>query len=318
MRQLVTLANTARVVTVSPMPSIPSPPQPSCAQDYERAEAALRQGLASLDQALVAFSAGVDSTYLLAVAHDVLGPRVQAVTADSPSLARASLREAQAFCAARGMVHRIVATDEFERSAYRANEGMRCYECKAALFRAMHGLVDAVAFDGSLTGGVSLLLGAVVDDFADVRPGLRAAAEAGAQWPLVDAGFTKDMVRQASRRMGLATWDRPAEPCLSSRFPYGETVTVEGLRMIEAAEATLRAAGLRECRVRHHAVGSGRGYLCRIEVPESDLDAVMAQRRQLLPALRAHGYHFISLDLAGLQSGGFNQLLQPSEVHDND
>ncbi|TVR42734.1 MAG: ATP-dependent sacrificial sulfur transferase LarE [Planctomycetota bacterium] len=285
----------------------PPPAAPSAAA----AEARLRADFAARPRGqrlLVAFSAGVDSTYLLAVAQQERGEDVLAVTADSPSLARSSLAEAQAFCAERGIDHRLVRTDEFEHEAYVANQGLRCYECKAALFRAMHGMVRAISLDGDQA--YDLLLGAVVDDFADVRPGLRAAAEAGARWPLVDAGFTKQWVREASRGLGLSSWNRPAEPCLSSRFPYGEPVTNEGLRMIEAAEAALRFAGFSDCRARHHRIGDGRGFLCRIEVPAAELPEVLAQREALQAALHRIGYTFISVDLAGLKSGGFNQLLR--------
>lgn len=277
----------------------------------ETKEAALTDLLRGYGQALVAFSAGVDSTYLLDVAVSVLGARVAAVTADSPSLARASLAEAEAFCQGRGIRHHVVATDEFEIEAYRANDGKRCYHCKSALFKAMHGLARATAAE---RGPQALLLGAIAEDFTDVRPGLQAAAEAGARWPLADVGFTKADVRARSKARALATWDRPAEPCLSSRVPYGEPVTPAGMRMIEGAEACLRRLGLRECRARHHQVGGGRGHLCRIEVPDADLARVLAARADLVPALRALGYANVALDLAGFASGGFNRLLTGVEL----
>lgn len=283
---------------------------PTAPISAEAKEAALIELLRGFDEALVAFSAGVDSTYLLEVAAAVLGPRVAAVTADSPSLARASLAEAEAFCRARGIRHHVVATDEFEVEAYRANDGKRCYHCKSALFKAMNGLARATV---AARGPQALLLGAIAEDFGDVRPGLQAAAEAGARWPLADAGFSKADVRARSRARGLATWDRPAEPCLSSRVPYGEPVTPAAMRMIEAAEAALRRLGLRECRARHHQVGGGRGHLCRIEVPDVDLARVLAARAELVPALRALGYANVALDLAGLASGGFNGLLSSAE-----
>jgi uncharacterized protein len=198
-----------------------------------------------------------------------------------------------------------VKTDEFEREEYLANDGKRCYHCKAALMRAMNGLADAT---GGARGEQALLIGAIADDLKDYRPGMRAAAEAGARWPLADAGFTKDEVRARSRARQLTSWNRPAEPCLSSRVPYGERVTVEGLRMIEAAEQVLKNLGFPTCRARHHRVGE-RGSMCRIEVPESDLARLLACRGDLLPALRRLGYINISLDLAGLASGGFNALL---------
>lgn len=265
---------------------------------------ALRAQLAAVGPSLVAFSAGVDSSYLLAEAHDVLGDAVEAVTADSPSLARSSLAEAEAFCAARGIRHRVVATDEFDDERYVANSGLRCFACKAALFRAMDALV------GQVDGERALLLGALAEDFDDYRPGLQAAREAGARWPLADAGLTKPEVRALSKRLALETWDRPAEPCLSSRIPYGEPVTTQALAMIEGAERVLRAAGFRECRARHHAVGGGKGFLCRLEVPTSELELLLAQRDGVLVKIRALGYLHVALDLGGLQSGAFNALVR--------
>ncbi len=271
---------------------------------------------------LVAFSAGVDSTYLLDLAVEALGKnRVVAVTADSPSLARHSLEEARVFCHERGIEHLVVATDEFDSPDYLANDGQRCYHCKSALLKAMNALALALINQGRLAHGAKFLIGAIADDLGDYRPGMRAAAEAGALWPLADAGFSKAEVRERSRARNLPTWNRPAEPCLSSRLPYGEPVTVEALAMIEGAERVLRTFGFPTCRARHHRIGAAagpngnsptRGNLLRIEVPIDDLARVVASREILLPALRACGYANVTLDLAGFVSGGYNALLAPA------
>jgi uncharacterized protein len=269
--------------------------------EAEAREAHLRARIRRAPRALVAFSAGVDSTYLLAVAHAELGAAVTAVTADSPSLARSSLAEARAFCAARGIDHRVVPTSELDNPAYTANDGQRCYHCKAELLDVMRALPTE--------SGAELWIGAIADDLADWRPGMKAAGERGAAFPLAEVGLTKAMIRTRSQALGLPTWDRPAEPCLSSRVPYGEPVTAEGLHMIEAAEAGLRTLGLRTCRARHHAVGAGKAWLCRIEVPVADLPAVLAQREAVVAAVKAAGYAHAALDLAGFASGGFNAML---------
>jgi uncharacterized protein len=274
--------------------------------DAATKEARLIAVLQTYPHVMVAFSAGVDSSYLLAMAHAVLGERVVAVTADSPSLARTSLAEAEAFCRERDIRHVIVPTDEFEREEYLANDGRRCYHCKSALMRAMNGLAAATKHD---RGATALLIGAIADDLGDYRPGMQAAGEAGARWPLADLGFTKVDVRERSRAHDLATWNRAAEPCLSSRVPYGERVTVAGLRMIEQAEAVLKDFGFTVCRARHHQIGQDRGFLCRIEVPPADLPRLVTLREQVVPAIRALGYTNVTIDLAGFVSGGFNSLL---------
>ncbi len=268
-------------------------------------EASLRLWLAAQSQVLVAFSAGVDSTYLLAVAHQECGSRVQAITADSASLARSSRDEAVAFCHSRNIAHRLVATDEFSQPEYLANDGQRCYHCKAALMTAMNALL------GTINGGAVLALGVIADDLTDWRPGMRAAAERGAVFPLAEVGLTKLEIRERSQALGLSTWNRPAEPCLSSRVPYGEPVTVAGLRMVEEAEAALRFHGFTTCRARHHRIGSEaapKGWLCRIEIPDAEIPRLVELRATVVPALKRLGYAQVTVDLAGFLSGGGNAL----------
>ena len=294
------------------MPTNPYDLSPEAQSQAIAKEAALRELLQQMKQVWVAYSAGVDSTYLLAVAHQELGNQAQAVTADSASMARSSLNEATTFCHHRGITHHVVATDEFEREAYIANQGMRCYECKAALFRAMDAISSSTT---NMRQTSTLLLGALAEDFSDIRPGLKAAAEAGAKWPLADVGLHKAEVRFLSKQLGLHTWNRPAEPCLSSRFPYGEAVTKQGLSQIEQAEAMLRFHGFNECRARHHQVGSGthQASLCRIEIPQQQFSTFMQEYAALCTGIKQLGYQYVTLDLAGLQSGGFNHMLSSEE-----
>jgi pyridinium-3,5-biscarboxylic acid mononucleotide sulfurtransferase len=197
-----------------------------------------------------------------------------------------------------------VSTDEFEQEEYLANDGRRCYHCKAALMRAMNGLATATRRE---RGEVALLIGAIADDLGDYRPGMQAAREAGARWPLADLGFTKVEVRERSRERGLPTWNRAAEPCLSSRVPYGERVTVAGLRLIEQAEQVLKSLGFPVCRARHHQLPTG-GFRCRIEVPLDDLPRLIANT-EVLPAIQALGYTEAVIDQRGFVSGGFNAML---------
>lgn len=256
----------------------------------------LRQRLVELDRVVVAFSGGADSAFLAWVAHDTLGPgRAQAVTAVSPSLAEIERADCASLAAEWGLRWSAVETDEMERAAYRRNDGDRCYWCKDALLEALGPLAR--------TSAATVVLGVNLDDLGDHRPGQRAAAERDAVFPLVDAGFTKAEVRAASKGLGLRTWDKPAAACLASRLPYGTTVSVGLLGRVERAERGLRDLGFADLRVRHY------GDTARLEVPVAAFEAVLAQRAEVVAAVRIGGYRYVTLDLEGLRSGNLNQAL---------
>jgi len=259
----------------------------------------LRACVRRLDRVVVAFSGGVDSGLVAWVANDVLGPeRALAVTAVSPSLPAAEYADCGDLAAEWGLRWRAVVTEELDDPAYARNDGDRCYWCKDALLRALGPVADAEA------GGATVVLGVNVDDLGDHRPGQRAARERGAVFPLVEAGFAKADVRDWSRRLGLRTWDKPAAACLASRLPYGTPVTLQRLRIVEAAEAGLQALGFRELRVRHY------GDLARIEVPTDRLADVVACADEVVSAVQAAGYRYVTLDLEGLRSGNLNRALR--------
>jgi uncharacterized protein len=253
----------------------------------------LADELHRLDRVVVAFSGGSDSALLAAMAHRTLGPqRAHAVTAVSPSLAGREEADCRAIATEWGLRWTPVTTHEMERAAYRRNDTDRCYHCKAELMDVVAPIAEAE--------GATVVLGVNVDDLGDHRPGQRAATEAGAVFPLVAAGFAKHDVREASRRLGLRTWDKPAAACLASRLPYGTEVTVDLLRRVDRAEAALHSLGFGQLRVRHY------GDTARIEVDVDRLGEVVASRDAVVAAVRGAGYRYVTLDLEGFRSGNLN------------
>jgi uncharacterized protein len=253
----------------------------------------LRLALRRLDRVAVAFSGGADSAFLAWIANDTLGTeRALAVTAVSPSLAADEGVDCAALAEEWGLRWTGVATAELDRPAYVANGTDRCFHCKAELMDVIGPLAAAE--------GATVVLGVNVDDLGDHRPGQRAAEERGAVFPLVEAGFTKADVRAASRTLGLRTWDKPAAACLASRIPYGTPVTLSTLDGVGRAEAALHRLGFRQVRVRHH------GDVARVEVEVDDLARALHRRHELVAAVKAGGYRWVTLDLEGFRSGNLN------------
>ncbi|WP_242395742.1 ATP-dependent sacrificial sulfur transferase LarE [Anaeromyxobacter oryzisoli] len=257
--------------------------------------ARMKAGIAGLGSAVVAFSAGVDSTFVLAVAREVLGARAVALTAHSPSVPQAEREEARALAARLGVRHVEVASREQDDPRYVANGADRCYYCKSELYRLCEETAHA-------EGLAAILDGFNADDRRDHRPGHQAAVERGIRSPLAEAGLSKDEVRAWSAAYGLPTWDKPQMACLASRIPYGTAVTPERLAQVERAEAGLRALGLVSFRVRHH------GDIGRIEIDADEIEGAFARRAELAAAVKAAGFKLAVLDLEPFRSGRMNAL----------
>lgn len=264
---------------------------------------ALDSRLRSLGRTLAAYSGGVDSAFLAWVAYQVLGKDMLAVIADSPSLARSHLADAIAFAREQGIPLEVITTSELDRPEYTRNDASRCFHCKDELFTIMENFRLSHDFH-------SIAYGVNVDDQGDFRPGQAAATQHHVAAPLLEAGLTKQEIRELARNAGLRIWDKPASACLSSRVEYGRAVTREVLNVIEQGEDALRDLGFRQFRVRHH------GDIVRIEIARDELSRALASEMavEFARIFKSLGFKFVTLDLEGFRSGSMNSLLTTDQL----
>ena len=274
--------------------------EPYVSPEAEAKERALRAALRDMRSVLVAYSGGVDSSYVAYVASNELGAGALCVTGVSPSLAAHQRAQAAEVAARFNFRHETIQTEEVSDPRYAANAGDRCYFCKSELYTKLAPLAAA-------RGYAFVVDGSTTDDLGDYRPGRAAAREQNVRSPLVEVGLSKREVRELSRRAGLPTWDQPASPCLSSRIAYGTPVTIERLRTVETGETILRELGFREFRVRHH------DELVRLEIAPAELDRALDRIvvDELARRFRALGFRYVTLDLHGYRSGALNEVLKP-------
>ena len=263
-------------------------------QKYEQ----LSELIGGMGRTLIAFSGGVDSTFLAKVAYAVLDRDAVAVTALSPTYPATELEEAKLYAAEIGIEHRLIETHELEKEEYAVNNPDRCFHCKKELFTEMQVIAEEEGFDTIVYGGI-------MDDLGDHRPGMEAAELLNARAPLVEAELQKHEIRQLSKELGLPTWDKPAGACLASRIPYGMRVTLEKLHEVDQAEHFLHRLGFRMVRVRHH------GDIARIEAPPEDLPRLFENdvHTQIVAALKEVGFKYVALDMQGYRTGSLNETL---------